>query len=166
MNTDINLSRSSSVSGQEDRLEDQEQKGTVGDEVREVRSCARSCLKSLAQCLAGTAVVVGVPALVANLGVLGCGVGIVLNEFNCSTEAAVGLAGVGLTTGLVSTGAYFLQRELVKRLSGQQPSQGASADDPSQSGSASSSSSRGSESLVELSSQVPPQEYEGQELDP
>jgi Na+/glutamate symporter len=93
-------------------------------------------------------------------------VGFVLNEFNCSTEVAVGFAGVGLTTGLVSAGAYFLQMELVKRLSAQQPSQDASADDPGHSGPASSSSSQRSESLVELSPQdVPPQEYEGQELD-
>lgn len=170
MHASISRSRSSSVSGQEDSLEDQEQQGNVRDEVREVRSCAKSCLKSLAMCLAGTAVVVGVPALISSLGVMGCGVGAVLNEFNCSAEAAVGLGGVALTTDLLSVGAYFLSMELGKRLSGQQQPQDASADDPSGASSASSSSGQfdpSTESSVELSSQdLPPQEREGQELDP
>ncbi len=156
--------------GRKDSREEQKQKEGVGAEVEEVRSCAKIFLKSLAGCLAGTAVVVGIPALISNLGIMGCGVGIVLNEFNCSAGAAVGLGGVALTTGLVSVGAYFLSMELGKRLSGQQQPQDASTDDASEAGSASSSSGQfdpSIESSVELSSQdLPPQERGGQELDP
>jgi hypothetical protein len=174
MRTSISESRSSSVRSspvikRENSRKDQPQED-VGAEVEVVRSCAKSFLKSLAGCLAGTAVVVGVPALISNLGIMGCGVGIVLNEFNCSTEAAVGLGGVALTTGLVSTGAYFLSMELGKRLSGQQQPQDASTDDTSEASSASSSSGQfdsSTESSVELSSQdPPPQKPAGQELDP
>jgi hypothetical protein len=116
-------SRSNSVSLEEDSREDQEQKGDVGGEVEDVRSRAKIFLKSLAMCLAGTAAVASVPAAIANLGLVGCEAGIVLNEFNCSTEAVVGLASVGVPTALVSMGAYYLQRALVKRLSGQQQPQ-------------------------------------------
>lgn len=161
--------RSSPVIEREDSRKDQGQED-VGAEVRDVRSSAKSFLKSLAGCLAGTAVVVGVPALISSLGIMGCGVGAVLNEFNCSAEAAVGLGGVALATDLVSVGAYFLSMELGKRFSGQQQPQDASTDDASEAGSASSSSGRvdpSTESSVELSSQVlPPQKPAGQELDP
>ncbi|WP_457336544.1 hypothetical protein [Rhizobacter sp. P5_C2] len=170
MRASISESRSSFVMGRKDSREEQKQKEGVGAEVEEVRSCAKIFLKSLAGCLAGTAVVVGIPALISNLGIMGCGVGIVLNEFNCSAGAAVGLGGVALTTGLVSVGAYFLSMELGKRLSGQQQPQDASTDDASEAGSASSSSGQfdpSIESSVELSSQdLPPQERGGQELDP
>ncbi|WP_143171803.1 hypothetical protein [Rhizobacter sp. OV335] len=161
--------RSSTVIEREDSRKDQRQED-VGADVEEVRSCAKSFLKSLAGCLAGTAVVVGIPALISNLGIMGCGVGIVLNEFNCSAGAAVGLGGVALTTGLVSVGAYFLSMELGRRLSGQQQPQDASTYDASEAGSVSSSSGQfdsSTESSVELSSQdLPPQKPAGQELDP
>jgi len=119
----------------------------------------------MATCLAGTTVVVGVPAFIANAGIVGCGVGFVLNEFNCSTEAGLGLVSVGVTAGLICTGAYILQMGLVKRLAEQQQPQDASADSDSGAGPASASSRQsGSERSVDLS--LPPQEREGQELDP
>lgn len=165
MRASLSGSRSCSVSGSEDSLAVQEQNGDLGDQVGEARSRAGIFLRSLATCLAGTTVVVGVPAFIANAGIVGCGVGFVLNEFNCSTEAGLGLVSVGVTTGLICTGAYILQMQLLNRLAEQQQPQDASADSDGGAGPA-SASSRQSDTALSVDLSLPPQEREGKELDP